>query len=95
VQNKVLEAMAMALPVVLSPGAATGIGAEDGKHFSIGDSDEELANATIALLSSLKLAQSRGISARRFVCERATWQEALADLPEIAGWPGPAARHAA
>ncbi len=95
VQNKVLEAMAMALPVVLSPGAATGIGAVDGKHFSIGDSDEELANASIALLSSLKLAQSRGLSARRFVCEHATWQEALADLPEIAGWPGRVARHAA
>jgi len=95
VQNKVLEAMAMALPVVLSPGAATGIGAEDGKHFSIGDSDEELAEAAIALLSSLKLAQARGLSARRFVCEKATWQEALADLPEIAGWPGRAALHAA
>ena len=35
VQNKVLEAMAMARPVVLTPGAATGIGAEDGNHFAI------------------------------------------------------------
>ncbi|HCY01758.1 MAG TPA: glycosyl transferase family 1, partial [Erythrobacter sp.] len=30
VQNKVLEAMAMARPVVLTPGAATGIEARDG-----------------------------------------------------------------
>src|SRR5690606_28102921 len=35
VQNKVLEAMAMARPVVLTPEAATGIAAEDGVHFAV------------------------------------------------------------
>ena len=34
IQNKVLEAMAMARPVLLSPEAATGIDAEDGTHFA-------------------------------------------------------------
>jgi glycosyltransferase involved in cell wall biosynthesis len=42
VQNKVLEAMAMALPCVLSPGAATGIEARDGTDYSIAESDEAL-----------------------------------------------------
>ena len=40
VQNKVLEAMAMACPVVLTPSAATGIPGEDGVHFAVAPSDE-------------------------------------------------------
>ena len=87
VQNKVLEAMAMALPVVLTPGAATGIGASDGEHFSVAESDEQLAEAAIALLSNLKLAQARGLAARRFIADRATWPRALAALPELVGAP--------
>ena len=35
IQNKVLEAMAMARPVVVSPAAAEGIEAEDGVHFHV------------------------------------------------------------
>ncbi len=87
VQNKVLEAMAMALPVVLTPGAATGIGARDGEHFVVAESDEELANAAIALLSNLKQAQARGLAARRFITDCATWPAALASLPDILGSP--------
>ena len=34
IQNKVLEAMAMARPVLLTPGAATGIAAGDAIHFA-------------------------------------------------------------
>ena len=33
----------MALPVVLTPGAATGIGARSGEHFAVAESDDELA----------------------------------------------------
>ena len=87
VQNKVLEAMAMALPVVLTPGAATGIGARSGEHFAVAESDDELAEAAIGLLSSLKLSQALGLSARRFITEQVTWPAALAELPEILGSP--------
>lgn len=45
VQNKVLEAMSMALPVVLSAEAATGVSARDDEHFVVADSDEALACA--------------------------------------------------
>jgi sugar transferase (PEP-CTERM/EpsH1 system associated) len=95
VQNKVLEAMAMALPVVLTPGAATGIGASDGQHFSIADSDEALAQAAVAYLRDPRLSKINGIAARRFVINHASWQAALAPLPEILGWPARSVRNAA
>jgi polysaccharide biosynthesis protein PslH len=95
VQNKVLEAMAMALPVVLTPGAATGIGAKDGLQFSIADSDEALAETAVALLRDPRKAKIAGLAARRFVTEHASWQAALDPLPEILGWSGRSARDAA
>ncbi len=95
VQNKVLEAMAMALPVVLTPGAATGIGAVDGEDFQIAASDEELAAAAVALLTDHRRAQTMGLAARRFVTRNASWQSALAGLPQVMGWPGRAISDAA
>jgi sugar transferase (PEP-CTERM/EpsH1 system associated) len=83
VQNKVLEAMAMALPVVLSGEAATGIAARDGEHFRIGDGDVALAQAVLALLDDPDGARALGRAARRFVIENASWPAALAGLPEV------------
>ncbi len=37
VQNKLLEAMAMARPAVVTRAAATGIAGEDGRHFAVAD----------------------------------------------------------
>jgi sugar transferase (PEP-CTERM/EpsH1 system associated) len=85
VQNKVLEAMAMRLPVVLSPGAATGIPATDGEHFLIGERDEDLAQAVIGLLQSPDRAGAMGAGAREWIVDHASWQAALAPL---AGWLG-------
>jgi sugar transferase (PEP-CTERM/EpsH1 system associated) len=79
VQNKVLEAMAMARPVVLTPGAATGIGAEDGNHFAIAQADPEAIVAGIdALVADPGMAETMGAAARRFVVEHMGW-EAVAD----------------
>ena len=85
VQNKVLEAMAMALPTVLTPGAATGIGAVDGRQLAIASSDEELAAAAIGLLQDPRRARIKGLAARNFVCNSADWQSALAPLSDIIG----------
>lgn len=95
VQNKVLEAMSMALPVVLTSGAATGIDARDGEHFAIADTDASLAAAALALLRDHRAAGVMGLAARRFVTENASWQSALTSLPELMNWPKRAARDAA
>lgn len=85
VQNKVLEAMAMSLPVVLSPGAATGIPACNGEHFLVANSDCELAHAAVDLLQSPDGARSMGQAAREWIVAEASWKAALAPL---AGWLG-------
>lgn len=85
VQNKVLEAMAMGLPVVLTPEAATGIGASDGDHFRIAQSDDALINATIELARDARMARRMGAAARQYVIDNASWKAALSSLPEIVG----------
>lgn len=86
VQNKVLEAMSMALPVVLTTEAATGIAAIDGEHFAMADSDGALSRAAVALLRDPRQGRIMGLAARRFVTEEVSWRSALATLPEIIGW---------
>lgn len=86
VQNKVLEAMAMARPIVLTPGAATGIDGEDGTHFTIAGSDTALASRVIATLADPAGARAMGMAARRYMLERQSWPAMLAGLPELAGF---------
>ena len=52
VQNKVLEAMAMARPVVASAQAAEGIRAEAGRDFVLAQGEAEFAHAVVAQLQT-------------------------------------------
>ncbi|HUD27555.1 MAG TPA: TIGR03087 family PEP-CTERM/XrtA system glycosyltransferase [Novosphingobium sp.] len=85
VQNKVLEAMAMALPVVLSPGAATGIDALDGQEFAVRESDAAMAQALLDLGRAPDLAKAMGEAAREWIVEHASWSAALSRLPDYVG----------
>lgn len=85
VQNKVLEAMAMALPTVLTDAAATGIGGIDGKHFVVASSDEALIDQVIRLLAHPRQALNMGRAARQFVVENLSWQASLAPLAAMLG----------
>ena len=80
IQNKVLEAMAMARPVVLSPEAATGIEARDGEHFAIGADDDALVERALALLADGPAALAMGAGARRYVVEQQGWDAMLTPL---------------
>ena len=92
VQNKVLEAMAMRLPVVLSPEAATGIAAQDGEHFAIGADDEAIAAQIVALWQDRGRAKAMGEAARAFVIGEMSWLAALATLPELVRPQAPKSR---
>ncbi|PKB25592.1 sugar transferase (PEP-CTERM/EpsH1 system associated) [Novosphingobium kunmingense] len=95
VQNKVLEAMAMALPVVLTSEAATGIGAQDGRHLLIADTDEGLADHVISLAQDPARASAVGHEARRFVVDTLSWQATLAPLVDLLADCAPGSRDAA
>ena len=80
VQNKVLEAMAMARPVVLSTEAATGIDALDDVHFAVGENDATLVAKALALLDDRAAARYMGQAARAFVVAEQGWEAMLAPL---------------
>ncbi|MBX9663515.1 TIGR03087 family PEP-CTERM/XrtA system glycosyltransferase [Novosphingobium sp.] len=80
VQNKVLEAMAMARPVLLTPAAATGISAADGEHFALAEAPLALADRALALLADQAAAHAMGLAARRFVIAECGWDRVLAPL---------------
>jgi sugar transferase (PEP-CTERM/EpsH1 system associated) len=83
VQNKVLEAMAMSLPTVLTPAAATGIPADDRTHFVVASSDDALARAVSQLVADEPWACSIGNEARAYIVDKFSWNSALAELPAI------------
>ena len=55
VQNKVLEAMAVGVPVVATPPAIEGIEVRDGEEVLIGTTADEFANQVIRVLSDAEL----------------------------------------
>ncbi len=83
IQNKVLEAMAMARPVVASGPAAEGID-HDGTILS-GDSVTEIADAVIGLLADPDKAAAMGAKARAQVQARYGWAARLAPLDALLG----------
>ncbi|GEN98877.1 glycosyl transferase [Novosphingobium sediminis] len=85
VQNKVLEAMAMARPVLLTPAAATGIGGTDSEHFALAEAPLALAGRALALLADPAAAQSMGTAARRFVVDECGWDRVLEPLCALIG----------
>lgn len=87
VQNKVLEAMAMELPVVLSQGAATGISGSSDVHFAIGTSDEDLIAHSLRLIGDRAAAKTMGQEARAFVEQRYSWAGTLAPLAGLLAMP--------
>lgn len=88
VQNKLLEAMAMARPVVATPAAATGIDAADGAHLSIADGAAAMADAVAALFDDADAAAAMGARARARMIARYGWDAQLAPLGALLGLAG-------
>jgi len=85
IQNKVLEAMAMAKPVVASPAAFEGIAARAGEELIVVDGVEAEAAAVIALLGDPARARAIGAAARARVEARYGWDATLAPLAALVG----------
>jgi sugar transferase (PEP-CTERM/EpsH1 system associated) len=80
IQNKVLEAMAMATPVVVSPQALEGIDAEPGTELVLADGAAAFVEAVSNLLS--RQADAMGRAARAKVERQYSWPSNLACIGE-------------
>lgn len=87
VQNKVLEAMAIARPVVASPDAALGIDARNGEEFLVADTPAAYAGAVRSMLDAPERAATLGAQARRCVVGRYSWHAHLAQLDTLLDAP--------
>jgi sugar transferase (PEP-CTERM/EpsH1 system associated) len=93
IQNKVLEAMAMARPVVVSAAAAEGLSGVPGKDFEVASDARDFADKTIALLGQTE-ASAMGALARARILADHDWMANLmpfATLLDAAALPGSAA----
>ena len=95
VQNKVLEAMAMERCVLVSPEAATGVDAQHGRHFIIGQDDHALVASALHLLERPAERQDIGKAARQFVQDHMSWRAMLTELPALMGFAARSNRDAA
>ena len=86
VQNKVLEAMAMAKAVVVTPDAATGIAAQHGAQWLVCPPDPHaLCEAIAPLLANPDARAQMGAAARQFVLDHHGWDAMLAPLAGLVG----------
>lgn len=83
IQNKVLEAMAMAKPVVASTAAAEGIDAVAGEHLLVGHDVSDEAAKVSALLSDTDERLRLGAAARAYVIAHYGWDMQLAPLDAL------------
>ncbi|MCF8063125.1 MAG: TIGR03087 family PEP-CTERM/XrtA system glycosyltransferase [Deltaproteobacteria bacterium] len=80
VQNKVLEAMSMARPVVATSRANQGIRAVPGEHLLVRDTAAGFQEAVLSLLEDRTAGEDLGRRARAFVCARHDWDRNMAGL---------------
>ena len=83
IQNKVLEALAMATPVVSTPQATTALQVEPGQDLLVGDTPQTLAQSVISLLTDDALRQRIGQAGRHYVETHHDWQVAAQNLAQI------------
>lgn len=80
IQNKVLEGMAMGLPVVTTRDCAASIEARPGEHLVVGDTVAEVLQQAEALLADPALARRMGQAGRAHVLSGYDWTERMARL---------------
>jgi glycosyltransferase involved in cell wall biosynthesis len=98
IQNKVLQGMAMGLPVVSSPLSARGVRGEPGLHFEVAEFAADFASHVVQLLQRPETRRELGRAGRACVEAHYTWERNLAGLEVLlaraAGRPEPAGQAA-
>lgn len=79
IQNKVLEAMSLNRPVIVSTMAMEGINAHESEGVIITDNEKEFAQACLDFLG---LNQEKSLDNRKWIIEHFTWQQTLKPLAQ-------------
>lgn len=84
IQNKLLEAMAMQLPIVTSEVAAAGLRTVGGDMppVTVAESPEAAARAIVAAIERARSDRRPHLAAREYVAERFDWDRAAHDLEQ-------------
>lgn len=80
VRVKLLNAMAMGLPIVSTSVGAEGLDVVSGEHLLIADTAREFADAVVRLLEQPQAAAEMGANARKLVCAKYSWEKIGAEL---------------
>jgi polysaccharide biosynthesis protein PslH len=83
VRVKILNALAMGLPVVSTSVGVEGLDVVHGEHLLIADSAEDFAAAVVRVMRDRELSSKLGENGRELVCERYSWDKVGAKLLEI------------
>ncbi|HEY75939.1 MAG TPA: glycosyltransferase [Thermoflexia bacterium] len=83
IQNKVLEAMAMARPVVCTDAAFAGLQAEAGRDALVADDPETFAAHVLRLCTAPDLARRLGWAGRRYVETHHNWEDSARRLVAV------------
>jgi len=83
IQNKVLEAMAMGLPVVATPQSCAALKVTNGENILIAEESEDFARQVLKLSDDEGLRERMGRNGRRYVEEHHDWRDVAQRLEEI------------
>jgi sugar transferase (PEP-CTERM/EpsH1 system associated) len=83
IQNKVLEAMAMATPVVATSKAVSALKAQSGVELLVADTPDDFAHAILQLLRDATLRESLGRQGRCYVEEHHNWHKITSQLEQV------------
>jgi glycosyltransferase involved in cell wall biosynthesis len=83
IQNKVLEAMAMGIPVVTTSDACRALMVQPGSHLLVGDSAPELAQATLSLLANGERRDRHAAAGRNYIETHHNWGRIAAQLESV------------
>jgi glycosyltransferase involved in cell wall biosynthesis len=83
IQNKVLEALAMGLPVVGTTPATQGVEGEAGRDLLVADGEDAFYEALKSLFDDPDEARDLGRRGRAFVEQRYSWDHCLAPLDDL------------
>jgi polysaccharide biosynthesis protein PslH len=79
-QNKILEAMAVSVPCVVTSMANNAIGAENGTEILVADTPEDFASAIAQLLNNEDFAIQMATNAHTFITKNYVWANTVARL---------------